>query len=273
MAIVVVFFLSYAPFHAERIMVNTIPDSSWTKRLIHYHEILWTISGIFFYGNSIFNPCIYSLMSLKFRKALRTVLWPSCCRRFRMTTSSSSDNRARYLLGMHYPRPAVQACLRPSPTPEDCVLQAQGGQVNTGAIIRLPHSYNSCPSCSNARSSHRSWHVIFKPILLDISCRFFQKISSISDESSSWKFRFNIFSKPFVLCCPFKLFDFKDWQTVVHSVRKIIRCEKKRWCLSCPCICFFCNFSAGDSSTAKLLLIQAKRNLCQGGNEEGIGGI
>jgi len=44
-AIVVAFFLCWAPFHTQRLMTASIPDGYWTKPLLEMQSVLFFISG------------------------------------------------------------------------------------------------------------------------------------------------------------------------------------------------------------------------------------
>ncbi|XP_061192743.1 pyrokinin-1 receptor-like [Saccostrea echinata] len=79
-AVVVAFFVCWAPFHAERMM--TVSITVWTVPLLRIYRILFYVSGIFYFINGTVNPVLYSVMSFKFRQGLReTILKPKCCRR------------------------------------------------------------------------------------------------------------------------------------------------------------------------------------------------
>lgn len=44
-AVVVAFFLCWAPFHAQRLMTAFIPDDDWTHTLMEIQSVLFYISG------------------------------------------------------------------------------------------------------------------------------------------------------------------------------------------------------------------------------------
>ena len=44
-AIVVAFFLCWAPFHTQRLMTASIPDGYWTEPLLEIQSVLFFISG------------------------------------------------------------------------------------------------------------------------------------------------------------------------------------------------------------------------------------
>lgn len=81
-AVVVAFFVCWAPFHAQRLMTLYIPAAKWTDNLIHIHKVIYYISGVCYFTSCTINPVLYSIMSLKFRQAFKqTVLKPKCCKR------------------------------------------------------------------------------------------------------------------------------------------------------------------------------------------------
>ena len=79
-AVVVAFFVCWAPFHAQRLMTLYIPTAEWTDELLEAHKILYYISGVCYFISCTINPILYSIMSLKFRQAFKqTVLKARCC--------------------------------------------------------------------------------------------------------------------------------------------------------------------------------------------------
>ncbi|XP_069128338.1 pyrokinin-1 receptor-like [Argopecten irradians] len=78
-AVVVAFFLCWAPFHAERLMVIYV--SKWTGFLLKIHKKLFYLSGVCYFISGTINPVLYSIMSLKFRQAFKQTLLRLCCRK------------------------------------------------------------------------------------------------------------------------------------------------------------------------------------------------
>ncbi|XP_067678501.1 pyrokinin-1 receptor-like [Haliotis asinina] len=76
--VVVAFFVCWAPFHSQRLLVMYV--ERWTQQLLLVHERLYHVSGVFYYISSTINPILYSIMSLKFRQAFRSTLLCPCCR-------------------------------------------------------------------------------------------------------------------------------------------------------------------------------------------------
>lgn len=78
-AVVVAFFLCWAPFHAQRLMAvyAKVP----TPALEIAFNLLTYVSGVTYYVSATINPILYSIMSLKFRQAFRDTLMRCCGRR------------------------------------------------------------------------------------------------------------------------------------------------------------------------------------------------
>lgn len=71
-AVVVAFFICWAPFHAQRLLaIYAQPDSS---NMITTFTILTYISGILYYLSTTVNPVLYHIMSHKFRVAFKVSL-------------------------------------------------------------------------------------------------------------------------------------------------------------------------------------------------------
>ncbi|XP_050701006.1 neuromedin-U receptor 2-like isoform X2 [Eriocheir sinensis] len=75
LAVVVAFFLCWAPFHAQRLMFGIITSKDqWTETLRSINTQLYCFTGTCYYLNSAINPLLYSVMSIRFRNALRRSL-------------------------------------------------------------------------------------------------------------------------------------------------------------------------------------------------------
>ncbi|KFM79479.1 Neuropeptides capa receptor, partial [Stegodyphus mimosarum] len=86
-AVVIAFFVCWAPFHAQRLLFLYVSlYSTWTDTLRLINQNLFTLAGCFYYFNSTINPILYSVMSNRFRVAFREKLcagppslWCICC--------------------------------------------------------------------------------------------------------------------------------------------------------------------------------------------------
>ncbi|XP_066988713.1 pyrokinin-1 receptor-like isoform X2 [Macrobrachium rosenbergii] len=75
-AVVIAFFVCFAPHQAQRLMaIHADPNSTVAKKLFN---ILYNISGISYYISTCVNPILYHIMSNRFRQALQVTL-ESCC--------------------------------------------------------------------------------------------------------------------------------------------------------------------------------------------------
>ncbi|XP_042892291.1 neuromedin-U receptor 2-like isoform X2 [Penaeus japonicus] len=75
LAVVVVFFLCWAPFHAQRLMFVIVTSyGEWTPHLRTVNANLYYFTGLCYYLNSAVNPVLYSIMSVRFRIAFRRSL-------------------------------------------------------------------------------------------------------------------------------------------------------------------------------------------------------
>ncbi|XP_013774352.1 pyrokinin-1 receptor-like [Limulus polyphemus] len=77
-AVVVTFFVCYAPFHAQRLMATYVTDPTPTETIIY--DVLMYMSGVLYYVSATINPILYSIMSFKFRQAFKETL-AKCCGR------------------------------------------------------------------------------------------------------------------------------------------------------------------------------------------------
>ncbi|THD25714.1 Neuropeptides capa receptor [Fasciola hepatica] len=65
-AIVVSFFICWAPFHLQRILASAGLKMGW-----FYVDFIFYLSGCLYYVSSTVNPILYSLMSARFRRAFK----------------------------------------------------------------------------------------------------------------------------------------------------------------------------------------------------------
>ncbi|XP_046394966.1 neuropeptides capa receptor-like [Ischnura elegans] len=72
-AVVIAFFLCWAPFHAQRLLYVYAKDSPNYEKI---NEWMYYITGCFYYFSSTVNPILYNVMSAKYRMAFLETL---CC--------------------------------------------------------------------------------------------------------------------------------------------------------------------------------------------------
>ena len=91
MAVVLAFFICWAPFHAQRLMATHVTEATPAEEMIF--TVLTHISGITYYVSATINPILYSIMSLKFRQAFKDTLGRCYGRR---PTGNHFDDRTYY---------------------------------------------------------------------------------------------------------------------------------------------------------------------------------
>ncbi|XP_053659742.1 substance-K receptor [Anopheles marshallii] len=96
-AVVVAFFLCWAPFHAQRLVYiyGVDKDHQPSDPLILKLFVVTTyISGILYYLSTCINPLLYNIMSNKFRQAFKETL-ANCCQ---IASQSNSTQRSYRIL-------------------------------------------------------------------------------------------------------------------------------------------------------------------------------
>lgn len=74
-AVVVAFFICWAPFHAQRLLaVYAISNQSDSPLLLTVYKTLTYTSGVLYYLSTTVNPVLYHIMSHKFREAFKVNL-------------------------------------------------------------------------------------------------------------------------------------------------------------------------------------------------------
>ncbi|XP_045198104.1 neuropeptides capa receptor-like isoform X2 [Mercenaria mercenaria] len=66
-AVVVAFFVCWAPFHAQRLL--TVYNRHWTPLLFDVQSSLFYVSGVLYFVGSTVNPILYNVMSRRYRLA------------------------------------------------------------------------------------------------------------------------------------------------------------------------------------------------------------
>lgn len=75
-----VFFICWAPFHTQRLLVIYLKGDDWTPAMTLVQNVLYYISGVLYYVSAVVNPILYNIMSLKFRQAFRNTIFRPFCR-------------------------------------------------------------------------------------------------------------------------------------------------------------------------------------------------
>ncbi|XP_037067856.1 LOW QUALITY PROTEIN: pyrokinin-1 receptor-like [Pollicipes pollicipes] len=77
-AVVVAFFICWAPFHAQRVVIIYAPERP-SPQLVMGLKCLHYISGVLYFISTCINPILYHTMSAKFRRSLQDTFEGSCC--------------------------------------------------------------------------------------------------------------------------------------------------------------------------------------------------
>ncbi|XP_066602014.1 pyrokinin-1 receptor-like isoform X2 [Prorops nasuta] len=95
-AVVVAFFICWAPFHAQRLLAVYAQGSEKKPHhvLVIVYTILTYVSGVFYYLSTTINPLLYNIMSNKFREAFKSMLSKHCGRR--LSSHKLSPRRPTY---------------------------------------------------------------------------------------------------------------------------------------------------------------------------------
>ncbi|XP_014487522.1 PREDICTED: neuropeptides capa receptor-like [Dinoponera quadriceps] len=92
-AVVIMFFICWAPFHAQRLLYVHAQESDYYPDL---NECLYILSGCLYYFSTTVNPILYNVMSMKYRQAFKQTI---CCRTKRKasrTSTSKEPHLCRY---------------------------------------------------------------------------------------------------------------------------------------------------------------------------------
>ncbi|CAG2205400.1 NMUR1 [Mytilus edulis] len=147
-AVVVAFFVCWAPFHAQRLMTVYVTD--WSSPINQtIQRYLFYISGVLFFVGSTVNPMLYNVMSVRYRQAFRETL--CCC-----LNGGSRNNRAAY--AYNYIKPTKRRLSK------DVVMCCRNG-INKRSFDEEDPNYTSpigngnfkktvCPSCNRGNGNH-----------------------------------------------------------------------------------------------------------------------
>ncbi|RLU16263.1 hypothetical protein DMN91_012023 [Ooceraea biroi] len=84
-AVVIMFFVCWAPFHAQRLLYIYAQESDYYPDL---NEWLYILSGCLYYFSTTVNPILYNLMSIKYRQAFKQTI---CCK-MKPTSGTLTDS-------------------------------------------------------------------------------------------------------------------------------------------------------------------------------------
>ncbi|KZC09845.1 PREDICTED: neuromedin-U receptor 2-like [Dufourea novaeangliae] len=107
-AVVVAFFICWAPFHAQRLLAVYAQSTKAEPEdaLVIVYTILTYVSGVFYYLSTTVNPLLYNIMSNKFREAFKSMLSNHCGRKW--SSRKSVPRQPTYSSLSRYPRSAIR---------------------------------------------------------------------------------------------------------------------------------------------------------------------
>ncbi|XP_076390131.1 pyrokinin-1 receptor isoform X2 [Megachile rotundata] len=103
-AVVVAFFICWAPFHAQRLLAVYAQNTNGEPEdvVVIVYTILTYVSGVFYYLSTTVNPLLYNIMSNKFREAFKSMLSNHCGRKW--SSRKSIPRQPTYSSLSKYPR-------------------------------------------------------------------------------------------------------------------------------------------------------------------------
>ncbi|XP_076173939.1 pyrokinin-1 receptor [Ptiloglossa arizonensis] len=103
-AVVVAFFICWAPFHAQRLLAVYAQSTKAEPKyaLVIVYTILTYMSGVFYYLSTTVNPLLYNIMSNKFREAFKSMLSNHCG--WKWSSRKSVPRQPTYSSLSRYPR-------------------------------------------------------------------------------------------------------------------------------------------------------------------------
>ncbi|KAK6170384.1 hypothetical protein SNE40_018793 [Patella caerulea] len=87
-AVVIAFFVCWAPFHVQRLMTIYVPPGNWTVQLLEIQTYIFYVSGVLYFVSSTVNPILYNVLSKRYRRAFKMTLC-RCCHRNKYTNDLS----------------------------------------------------------------------------------------------------------------------------------------------------------------------------------------
>lgn len=154
-AVVVAFFVCWAPFHAQRLMTLYITD--WSSPVIQaIQRYLFYISGVLFFVGSTVNPILYNVMSVRYRQAFRETL---CCCFMEQPPSRRSTMEYTYIKSMNRHRSSEFAptyfkngTVRRSCDTDDSHPAIQLLQNQSNLPVQNGEENGDCPTCKYGSS-------------------------------------------------------------------------------------------------------------------------
>ncbi|XP_011637437.1 pyrokinin-1 receptor-like [Pogonomyrmex barbatus] len=174
-AVVVAFFICWAPFHAQRLLAvyaqSSLSSSEAKDTVVIVYTTLTYVSGVFYYLSTTVNPLLYNIMSNKFREAFKSMLPKRCVRKF--SSHKGTHRQPTYSSLSRYQRSMRHRFDDPQHSPSISVSDEQQ---------RLTHialaNANSCEL--NGLAKNERPHIAIR----ETSCRdYTRRVSRDSDSS------------------------------------------------------------------------------------------
>ncbi|XP_076077991.1 pyrokinin-1 receptor-like [Mytilus galloprovincialis] len=179
-AVVVAFFVCWAPFHAQRLLTLFITD--WNSTVMQtMQRYLFYISGVLFFVSSTVNPILYNVMSVRYRQAFRETL---CCCFIEQPTSRRNTMEYTYIKSRNRSRsnelPSYfkNSVIRKSYEIDDSQLGIQLLQNQSNLPIQNGRENGSnCPTCKYGSSKeingkNHDQHTVKQLYLTDSAMKF-----------------------------------------------------------------------------------------------------
>lgn len=178
-AVVVAFFICWAPFHAQRLLAvyaqNTASEPE--DALIIVYTTLTYVSGVFYYLSTTVNPLLYNIMSNKFREAFKSMLSKNCVRK--CSSHRSSLRQPTYSSLSRYQR-SMKRFNDAQHSPSISLSDEQQRLMH----IALTNNVNSCEVNGFAKSQSEQQVRPVVAIRETTSCREYARSMSRGSDSS-----------------------------------------------------------------------------------------
>ncbi|XP_015037335.2 pyrokinin-1 receptor isoform X1 [Drosophila pseudoobscura] len=133
-AVVVCFFLCWAPFHAQRLIAIYAPARG--AKLHEQHELLYTVmtyvSGVLYYLSTCINPLLYNIMSNKFREAFKISVFQAVL--FGKKLSKGSLNSRNHIESQR-----LRRALNSSSQTQRVSIESAEAQQSKQTLTQTPH--------------------------------------------------------------------------------------------------------------------------------------
>ncbi|XP_005104608.2 pyrokinin-1 receptor [Aplysia californica] len=165
-AVVVAFFICFAPFHAQRLMTLYIRPDQWTPELLLVQSNLFYVSGVLYFMSSTVNPILYNVLSRKFRQAFKRTLCRCCLRLNSHSIPAFYKLKAKFVGGDHaragshgnscylYPNNAI----RLANLAENEAVGRKGGRLQAYGYAYPSTNETSCKNSSPTQNSNSATH-------------------------------------------------------------------------------------------------------------------